>query len=86
MCGAMASKGADLTSIRDMAVESVKHMGTLGVCISPCSLPGEISSILPCLLALIVRAVEAELICQKKIRFRLGHLLNPNEKCIGAVY
>ncbi|KAL0831613.1 hypothetical protein ABMA28_002391 [Loxostege sticticalis] len=41
MCGAMASKGADLTSIRDMAVESVKHMGTLGVCISPCSLPGQ---------------------------------------------
>ncbi|XP_028179387.1 triokinase/FMN cyclase-like isoform X2 [Ostrinia furnacalis] len=41
MCGAMAAQGADLTSMRDAAAEAVKYMGTLGVCISPCSLPGQ---------------------------------------------
>ncbi|XP_013181565.1 PREDICTED: bifunctional ATP-dependent dihydroxyacetone kinase/FAD-AMP lyase (cyclizing)-like [Papilio xuthus] len=41
LCGAMAQKGYELVSIRDMAAEANKYMATLGVCLSACSLPGQ---------------------------------------------
>ncbi|KAG6451910.1 hypothetical protein O3G_MSEX007381 [Manduca sexta] len=41
LCGAMSAKGYDLPAIRSMAAEAEKHMATLGVCLSACSLPGQ---------------------------------------------
>ncbi|XP_053612322.1 triokinase/FMN cyclase-like [Plodia interpunctella] len=41
LCGAMSAKGYDLDSIHKMALDVCKHMATLGVCLSPCSLPGQ---------------------------------------------
>ncbi|CAH0406787.1 unnamed protein product [Chilo suppressalis] len=41
MCGALAAQGASLEEVRNLAVESSNYMATLGVCLSPCSLPGQ---------------------------------------------
>ncbi|CAH0750497.1 unnamed protein product [Diatraea saccharalis] len=41
MCGALAAQGASLEEVRNLAVESSQCMATLGVCLSPCSLPGQ---------------------------------------------
>ncbi|CAH3871140.1 triokinase/FMN cyclase-like [Pieris brassicae] len=41
LCGAMAVKGYDVESIREMALEVNKNMATLGVCLTACSLPGQ---------------------------------------------
>ncbi|CAG4949498.1 unnamed protein product [Colias eurytheme] len=41
LCGSMSQKGYDLQTIHKMAGEVNKHMATLGVCLSACSLPGQ---------------------------------------------
>ncbi|XP_049868340.1 triokinase/FMN cyclase-like [Pectinophora gossypiella] len=41
LCGAMADKGFDLKTMKDIAAEANKYMATLGVCLSACSLPGQ---------------------------------------------
>ncbi|XP_026314785.1 triokinase/FMN cyclase-like [Hyposmocoma kahamanoa] len=41
LCGGMAAKGFDLVTIRNIAAEANKFMATLGVTLSPCSLPGQ---------------------------------------------
>ncbi|XP_013187066.1 triokinase/FMN cyclase [Amyelois transitella] len=41
LCGAMSAKGYDLDFIHKSAQDVCKHMATLGVCLKPCSLPGQ---------------------------------------------
>ncbi|XP_038215066.1 triokinase/FMN cyclase-like [Zerene cesonia] len=41
LCGSMARRGYDLQTIHSMAGEVNKHMATLGICLTACSLPGQ---------------------------------------------
>ncbi|KAL4710638.1 hypothetical protein ACJJTC_003274 [Scirpophaga incertulas] len=41
MCGALSAEDAGLEELRNLATDAAKRMATLGVCLTPCSLPGQ---------------------------------------------